>query len=62
MGASLLTALAITAIGDVTVLGFGIKNILCILVVMIMGWKNGILVGATSGIDVYKRQIQQDIK
>ena len=33
MGASLLTALAITAIGDVTVLGFGIKNILCILVV-----------------------------
>lgn len=52
MGASLLTALAITAIGDVTIFGFGIKNILCILIVMIMGWKNGILVGATSGITI----------
>ena len=47
MGASLFLAIAVTALGNFTVLGFSIKNILCILIVLVLGWKNGILVGAT---------------
>lgn len=47
IGASLLIAIAVTALGDFAILGFSIKNILCILIVLVLGWKNGILVGAT---------------
>ncbi len=52
IGASLLVSLALTAIGNIQIFGFSVKNVLCILVVMIMGWKNGILIGATSGITI----------
>jgi len=52
MGASLLLAIAIMAIGEFSILGFGVRNILCILIVLTLGWKNGVLVGATSGITI----------
>ena len=52
MGASLLIAIAICAIGDVTIYGYSLRNILCILIILAMGWKNGILVGATTGVTI----------
>ncbi len=52
IGASLMVAISICAIGNVNVFGYSIKNILCILIVLIMGWKNGILVGATAGVTI----------
>lgn len=52
MGASLLLAIAISAFGGLSIFGYSVGNILCILIVMIMGWKNGILVGATTGITI----------
>ena len=52
MGASLAVAIAISAIGDFAIFGYSLKNILCVLIVLIMGWKNGILVGGTAGITV----------
>lgn len=52
MGASLFLAIAVTVLGNFTVFGFSIKNILCILIVLVLGWKNGILVGATGGITI----------
>ena len=52
MGTSLLLAIAFTALGDTTIFGYNLKNILSILLVLILGWKNGILVGATSGITI----------
>lgn len=52
MGASLLLAISVCAIGNVSIFGYSIRNILCILIVLIMGWKNGILVGATAGITI----------
>jgi len=52
MSASLLLSMAISAFGGLTVFGYSVRNILCILIVMIMGWKNGILVGATTGITI----------
>lgn len=50
IGASLLLAISLGAFGDLNIFGFGIRNIASILIVMILGWKNGILVGATSGV------------
>ena len=52
MGASLLLAISITCFGDLNVYGFSIRNILSILIVLILGWKNGILVGATAGVTI----------
>lgn len=52
MGTSLLFAIAISALGDITIFGFSLTNILSILIVLILGWKNGILVGATGGITI----------
>ena len=52
IGTSLLLAIAVGAFGDLSVFGFGIRNILSILIVMILGWKNGVLVGTTSGVTI----------
>ena len=52
IGASLLLSIAVGGLGDLSIFGFGIRNILSILIVMILGWKNGILVGATSGVTI----------
>lgn len=52
IGTSLLLAIAVSCIGDFSIFGYSVKNILCILIVLIMGWKNGILVGGTTGITV----------
>ena len=52
MGASLLLAIAINCFGNLNVFGYSIRNILSILIVLVMGWKNGMLVGATSGITI----------
>lgn len=52
MGASLLLAISVGAFGELSLFGFGIKNILSILIVMILGWKNGILVGTTAGVTI----------
>ena len=52
IGASLLIAIAVGGLGDLSIFGFVIRNILSILIVMILGWKNGILVGTTSGVTI----------
>ena len=52
MGASLLLAIAINCLGNFSIFGFSIRNILSILIVLVMGWKNGVLVGATTGITI----------
>ena len=52
MGTSLLLSIAITVFEDLNIFGFSIKNILSILIVLVLGWKNGVLVGATGGITI----------
>lgn len=52
MGTSLALAIAVSCIGNFAIFGYSVKNILCILIVLVMGWKNGILVGGTTGIVV----------
>ena len=52
IGASLILSIALSAFGDLNIYGFGIRNILSILIVMVLGWKNGILVGTTAGVTI----------
>ena len=52
IGASLLFAIALGAFGDANIYGFNITNVFSILIVMILGWKNGVLVGTTSGVTI----------
>ena len=52
MGTSLLFAISLTAFKNINIFGFSIKNILSILIVLVLGWKNGMLVGATGGITI----------
>ena len=52
LGTSLMLAISICAIGNINIYGYSLRNILCILIVLIMGWKNGVLVGATAGVTI----------
>ena len=52
IGANLLVAIAILALEPIKIFGFSLKNICSILLVLILGWKHGILVGAGSGISI----------
>ena len=52
MGASLLLAIAVAALGDFSIYGFSVRNVLSILIVLVLGWKNGILVGSTTGVAI----------
>ena len=52
MGTSLLLAVAVCSLQGLTVFGFSITNVLSIFIVLLLGWKNGMLVGATGGITI----------
>ena len=52
IGASLLLAIAVSAISNLSIFSFSIRNIICIFIVLYLGFRNGILVGATSGITI----------
>lgn len=52
IGASLLISIAISALGDIGIFGLSIRNILSILIVLVLGWKNGVLVGTTAGVTI----------
>lgn len=52
IGASLLLSISVASFGDLSIFGIEIKNVLSILIVMVLGWKNGILVGTTSGVTI----------
>lgn len=52
IGASMFLCIAVCSFRDFNILGFSIRNILSILIILVLGWKNGILVGATAGITI----------
>ena len=52
MGASLMIAIAVSALGDFAIYGFSVRNVLSILIVLVLGWKNGMLVGTASGVAI----------
>ena len=52
IGISLTIAISFMAFSGISILGMSVSNILCILVVLILGWTNGVLVGGTAGITI----------
>lgn len=52
MGASLAVSIALCAFNKVHIWGLSITNILSIMIVLFLGWKNGMLVGGTAGITI----------
>lgn len=52
IGASILIATCASSFREFAIFGFELRTILSILVVLVLGWKNGILVGATTGITI----------
>ena len=49
LGASLLLSVALCSFGDLSLFGFSIRNVLSIFIVLVLGWKNGVLIGTTAG-------------
>mgnify|MGYP004621339749 CR=1 FL=1 len=52
IGASLLLSIAVSAFSGVKIFDLSITNILSIMFVLILGWKNGMLVGTTAGVTI----------
>ena len=52
MGASVLLTIAVCCLGNLQIFGFGVRNIIAIFMVLVLGWKNGTLVGATAGVTI----------
>lgn len=52
IGASIMLAVCASAFRGFSIFGFEIRTILSILIVLVLGWKNGVLLGATSGITI----------
>ena len=52
MGAAVVLTIAVCCLGDLQIFGFSVRNIIAIFIVLVLGWKNGMLVGATSGITI----------
>ncbi len=52
MGTSLLLTIAACSLGEFQILGFTVRNIIAIFIVLVLGWKNGMLVGATAGVTI----------
>lgn len=52
IGTSLLIGVAVCGFREFSIFGFSIRNILSILIVLILGWQNGMLIGGASGITI----------
>lgn len=52
IGASILIAICAASFREFAIFGFELRTILSILIVLVLGWKNGVLVGATTGITI----------
>ena len=52
IGSSLILSIAFYSLNGLNIFGLSISNILSIMMVLFLGWKNGMLVGATSGITI----------
>ena len=52
IGATLMISISLLSISNFELLGFNIGQVLMIVMILILGWKNGIMVGATAGITI----------
>ena len=52
IGATLMISVALLSINNVTLFGLNIGQVIMIIMILVLGWKNGIMVGATAGITI----------
>lgn len=52
IGASLLVSIAVASLGNFSLFGFSVRNILSVFLVLLLGWKNGVLIGTTAGVTI----------
>lgn len=52
IGGAIILAIASIAFNNVTVFNLHISNIIVIFLIMVLGWKNGMLVGCTAGLSI----------
>lgn len=52
IGSAIIIGIASTAFSGVSLLGLNISNIIIIFLILVLGWKNGMLLGGVSGISV----------
>lgn len=52
MGATLTISISLLAINNITLFGLNVGQVLMIIMILVLGWKNGIMVGATAGITI----------
>ena len=52
IGATLMISVSLLAISNVTLFGLNIGQVIMIIMILVLGWKNGIMVGATAGITI----------
>ena len=52
LGASLMISIALLAIKNLNLFGLNVGQVIMIIMILVLGWKNGIMVGATAGITI----------
>ncbi len=52
MGACVMISIAMLSISNVNLFGLNIGQVIMIVMILVLGWKNGIMVGATVGITI----------
>ena len=52
IGTSLMLVVAACSLGNFAILGFSVRNIISIFIVLVLGWKNGMLIGTTAGVTI----------
>lgn len=52
MAAGILFAVVISAFGDLNILGLSLRGIVSVLIVLLLGWKRGAVVGVISGVSI----------
>ena len=52
MAAGILITVVISCLGDFNIVGLSLRNILCILIVLYLGWRRGTACGIISGVSV----------
>jgi len=52
VAAAILSAIAFSVFHNVTIFELSVSNILVIFIILVLGWKNGMLIGGTAGVSI----------
>ena len=52
IAASIIIAIAVSVLKDIQIFSLSISNILIIFIILVLGWKNGMLIGGTAGLSI----------